>query len=347
MHTKKLGIGIVSAFLLWGLAGVSMLPISGTSLLSRVMEKKETTDIPWRVLKKEDLQNGTSVPVNTHVVFTLPTAVSPSGSIVREALLGGQGTRIRYWGYCLPQATDPAPTDGTLPGKLFLSEAERKARTDEWKARQAKYTIGNLPITKADQAALELTKPPKSLIRHQKELFNPGDICYITVGGKTPLHIGTDLDGDSLNASLERANRTDPENSDSDADGISDGIEVLKGKTNPLRVDTDGDGLPDGTEDKDRDGNRDYGETDPINADSDKDGLVDGLGYFGRVNLICDPSSSGSCINTSRTWSAGEDKNLNGIVDAGETDPLKFSTDGIHGDYELYLSCRLAGNTDC
>jgi hypothetical protein len=62
-----------------------------------------------------------------------------------------------------------------------------------------------------------------------------------------------DTDGDGLTDSQEDANHncareateTDPNNPDSDADGLNDRIEVTYG-TDPLDADSDDDGIPDG-----------------------------------------------------------------------------------------------------
>jgi hypothetical protein len=68
----------------------------------------------------------------------------------------------------------------------------------------------------------------------------------------------------------EFQNGTDPENPDTDGDGLSDGDEVHVWKSNPLRRDTDFDGIDDGDE------VTIYG-TDPTLADSDGDGFNDGV----------------------------------------------------------------------
>ena len=60
---------------------------------------------------------------------------------------------------------------------------------------------------------------------------------------------------------------TDPNDPDTDDDGINDGDEVAAG-TNPTNPDSDGDGVADGVETM-------LG-TDPLNADSDNDGFDDG-----------------------------------------------------------------------
>ncbi|MGI5864118.1 MAG: adventurous gliding motility lipoprotein CglD [Myxococcales bacterium] len=139
-----------------------------------------------------------------------------------------------------------------------------------------------------------------------------------------PNNPNKDTDCDGLSDAEEFANRwgperlqTDPDNPDTDGDGIPDGIEAGKTasvdpgcpfegdadpstRTSPVAKDTDGDGLDDGVEDRDRNGKREPQETDPLLADTDGDGLADGA----------------------------EDLNGDGVVDPGETDPLKVDSDG-------------------
>ena len=66
-----------------------------------------------------------------------------------------------------------------------------------------------------------------------------------------------DKDFDNLYDTEEAKNGTDPNNPDTDADGILDGGEIDITKTNPLKADTDGDGVKDGREIKNG--------TDPLN----------------------------------------------------------------------------------
>ena len=62
---------------------------------------------------------------------------------------------------------------------------------------------------------------------------------------------------------------TDPNDRDSDDDGLSDGKEIDSYGSDPLDTDTDDDGLEDGEEVNETD-------TDPLDADTDDDGLTDG-----------------------------------------------------------------------
>ncbi len=77
-----------------------------------------------------------------------------------------------------------------------------------------------------------------------------------------------DDDGDGLSNLRESELGTNPQNPDTDGDGLTDGEEVLRYATNPLNVDSDGDGVWDGDEIQQG--------TNPNNPDTDGDGLTDG-----------------------------------------------------------------------
>lgn len=96
-----------------------------------------------------------------------------------------------------------------------------------------------------------------------------------------------DTDGDCEPNDKELLIGTDPNNPDSDGDGISDGCEdrdhngvvgQFPPELDPTKADTDGDGLPDGVEDANHNGVYDAsaGETNGTNADTDADGIRDG-----------------------------------------------------------------------
>jgi hypothetical protein len=100
--------------------------------------------------------------------------------------------------------------------------------------------------------------------------------------------------------------RTNPDNSDTDGDGLNDGEEVALG-TSPLRSDTDGDGLSDGDE------VRVYG-TDPLRKDTDSDGLTD----MEEIRLGTSPTRADT----------DNDGLPDGVELARGTDPLNRDTDG-------------------
>ena len=101
----------------------------------------------------------------------------------------------------------------------------------------------------------------------------------------------TDTDGDGIPDGMERlAHGSSPYLSDTDGDGIPDAVEIGRYGTDPALADTNGDGIPDGTAvsrgldpagaDFDGDGLSDADEilvhgTDPCTVDTDGDGLSD------------------------------------------------------------------------
>ena len=97
----------------------------------------------------------------------------------------------------------------------------------------------------------------------------------------TALNAADDLDNDGLTNLEEFENKTDPNNADSDGDGLEDGDEIAgagsRPATNPAKADTDGDGLSDLAETNTGVfvGASDTG-ANPVKADTDDDGAPDG-----------------------------------------------------------------------
>ena len=132
------------------------------------------------------------------------------------------------------------------------------------------------------------------------------------VPGATPS--AADRDHDGLSDARERKLGTSPLDRDSDDDGLSDGREVLRTHTSPLRRDTDRDGLTDGLE---------LGVTRPV---SDPPGTVRGTAV-NRFRPDADPRTQTNPRrrDTDRDGVSDgrEDRNHNGRVDPGESDPLR------------------------
>ncbi len=87
---------------------------------------------------------------------------------------------------------------------------------------------------------------------------------------ETATAVSNDRDNDELSDTQELIIGTDPENPDTDGDGLTDGAEMLEYGTDPLKRDSDGDFLSDWDE------VMTY-RTDPNRPDTDGDGWNDGL----------------------------------------------------------------------
>lgn len=98
----------------------------------------------------------------------------------------------------------------------------------------------------------------------------------------TATWLNGDLDGDGLTNGDELELGTNTQLTDTDEDGLTDGIEVNELGSSPTVVDTDSDGLTDGEEVM-------MWQTSPTVADSDGDGLTDGAEIAqGRDPLVAD-----------------------------------------------------------
>lgn len=152
-----------------------------------------------------------------------------------------------------------------------------------------------------------------------------------------------DADGDNITDTDEATLGTDPNNADTDGDGIMDGIETGVLESNPLdpsspgtaSVDPDADGLPTVVESS-------LG-TDPNNADSDNDGISDGWEFFlgndplnpedpadSGTDTSADPDQDGLTTRTEiemGTDPANPDSDHDGVSDGAEvgigTNPLE------------------------
>ncbi|MFZ0545306.1 MAG: protein kinase [Candidatus Promineifilaceae bacterium] len=109
-----------------------------------------------------------------------------------------------------------------------------------------------------------------------------------------------DNDSDGLTNSKEAELLTDPDNPDSDNDGLTDGEEVNQYGTDPLDDDSDDDGLLDGEE------INDY-QSSPNNPDSDGDGLTDGEEVNDHGTDPTEPDTDGDGLNDAVEISNGTD----------------------------------------
>lgn len=170
-----------------------------------------------------------------------------------------------------------------------------------------------------------------------------------------PNNCSTDDDKDNLIKCDEENIGTNPDNPDTDSDGLNDGEEFLTYKTNPLNIDSDLDGLTDSEEikeyntnpllvDSDNDKLSDYDEvksyfTNPLNADTDGEGLSDGdeIKLYKTSALLADTDTDG--LSDSEEISGYKTDPLNKDTDNGTiddyteikrgTDPLLISDDVV------------------
>ena len=144
--------------------------------------------------------------------------------------------------------------------------------------------------------------------------------------------LSADPDDDGLTSAEEEDLGTDPDDPDTDGDGIPDGAEVRgDNPTDPNDPDTDGDGLCDGGEavlgecdageDRNGDGGLDAGETDPNDPDTDGGGVEDGAEVSADATDPLDPTDD-----------RGGDFDDDGLTNEDEadagTDPSDPDTDG-------------------
>ena len=164
----------------------------------------------------------------------------------------------------------------------------------------------------------------------------------------------SDKDGDGLTKREEKELGTDPENPDTDADGLKDGEEVRTILTNPLIPDTDGDSLKDGDEVKAHN-------TDPNKMDTEVDGLTDGeeINLYKTDPLKTDTDgdglTDGNEINIHKTDPLKADTDSDTLTDGDEinlykTDPLNPDSDGDElrdgEELNMYRTDPLKADTD-
>lgn len=194
---------------------------------------------------------------------------------------------------------------------------------------------------------------------HPSAVINPR--CLTGVGGHpNPLGIGENERGDGT----RHVDETDPNNPDTDSDGVGDGIEVLGfsvsrqnripakdslgrsitvtypgcGCMDPLNPDTDGDGLSDGDEDANHDGNFDF-----LPGDFDYAARLPGSG-FPR------PSETNPCVADTDGDGLQDDAersqpNPGGFFPFSPTNPLDHDTDNdwlLDGE-EVFWTCVAPG----
>ncbi len=338
-NVRRVLLGLTTTF---GILSVGIISYAFTNaptdstLEGRLLPRHLNKDQEWATISAEDIRKGASLPPHMNTIIHIPEEID---RITRRTLFGRKGRDIRYWGYCFPRTYDEAEQlkKRGFPGTVFLSEREREVRAEEYLSNRRRAVSTNSSFVEKD---LSDNIPRRyGAIRHQLEIFEGGMSCYVM--SEEPLVVGIDEDGDGANIKIESEYGSDPNKADTDGDGIADGLEIFYLGSHPTRRDSDGDGLIDGIEDKNRNGRKETNESDPMIWDTDGDGLCDGICYKREGARPGFTGPEGWVADTKNIIS-GEDLNLNGVLDDGETDPTKVDTDrdGVIDSHEFYI-CHL------
>lgn len=276
----------------------------------------------------------TIVPVDARFLFT-----PFNWRTVRPYIYAGMGA-MYFKNTTLP--TDPSPF-----------EVDEEGIT-----AHAPFGIG-VEFYITDGFAMELAAGGTMSFTESLNYYNNDDMFdgfgNVTLGVSIDLPRGSkDIDKDGLLNTDEEMMGTDPENPDSDGDGIIDGDEVHVYKTNPTNKDTDGDMLSDYEEIKNH-------KTDPTKADTDGDTLNDyeELNTYKTDPLSKDSDGDGLSdsdeVNKYNTDPNAKDTDKDGLTDKEEvlvykTDPNKADSDADKlNDYDevkTYKTDPLVKDTD-
>lgn len=199
--------------------------------------------IDWSV-RKENTGGGNGVTGGIWVNGT---------KLIAIAISGGDGVGVTRTNYLIAQPTDVID--------LVLSPVG----LDGGRGDGSDGSITTMVIEIAEDSDGD------QLPDNWEEIYSPGDLTVLTGS--------SDGDGDGLNSLAELRSSTDPTKTDTDEDGLPDGVETNTGVfvsasntgTDPLRKDMDGDGRDDGDE------INGSPSSDVFIADTDDDGFLDGF----------------------------------------------------------------------
>lgn len=200
----------------------------------------------------------------THIAYTfdgLTTAVYTDGQLANS-----KPTFLDTWGF-----------DNTELSNLLRF---RVARQNEADGTASGVGVGEITIARIRVHNLALLEQDiLQTFNDEADTFGLGDLdedglpnwyeaLYDFLDPNNPDDADLDEDEDGLSNLREYERETDPENPDTDGDGLTDGDEVDIYNTDPLLADTDGDGLSDGDE-------INVHGTEPLFADTDGDTFGD------------------------------------------------------------------------
>lgn len=185
---------------------------------------------------------------------------------------------------------------------------------------------GGEPSNPGVENALEIT--PRSDSPWNDTFLQEPVMQYLLEFGGPSDPNNPDTDGDGLTDFEDvRTYKTFPDVFDSDSDGLSDGVEIAY-KTNPLKRDTDGDGFPDGVEIS--------AGTNPLQPDSTPSGL--------RVGLVSIYPFDGTGSDVSGNLRHANIKSATFSEDRFGQSNSAATFDGLSGAMQASLPPELSGN---
>jgi len=171
----------------------------------------------------------------------------------------------------------------------------------------AGFVGASVPVVETPATPIPATPAPATPAPATPMPSTPVPVAASPTPEEPEVTFSTDSDGDGIPDLQEVLLGTDPDNPDSDDDGISDGDEIDIWGSDPLNMDTDDDLLYDGGElvygtdilnpDTDGDYLSDGNEvyvflTDPTNPDTDGDGVIDGIEVQNGTNPLRAPQAA-------------------------------------------------------
>jgi serine/threonine protein kinase len=162
---------------------------------------------------------------------------------------------------------------------------------NDYNIKNARGTQTAVAEVTQQQIAAETREALQAIAVEKTQQADNANVATVTSLTLTA-EVAGDNDEDGLSNAQELAGGTDPENDDTDGDGLNDGQEVNQYGTNPKQEDSDGDTLVDGAE-------IEHG-TSPTNPDSDGDGTPDGVEVDAGTDPLRAPTATPNYAATER-----------------------------------------------